>query len=157
MEKLKNLISYCPETGDFTWKKDRTRKGLVFRKAGDPAGCLSKATGYIVIRVEGVNYLAHRIAWFLLTGESPPTVDHINGVRNDNRFVNLRAATKKQNVRNRHSTKGVHKAKGRAKWTAYITVDYRRIHLGQFDTEQEASAVYQKAAEDHFGQFARAI
>lgn len=154
---IASRLNYDPETGLLTWAEDVLRNGVVLRPKGSLAGCLNKKLGYIVVRSRGKNYYAQRIAWFVMTGEEPPTVDHKNGDRADNRWMNLRSATRRQNTKNRKNVVGAHKAKGAKNWTAYITVDYRRQHLGQFATEDEARAAHDSASLAYFGDFSGAI
>lgn len=89
-------------------------------------------------------------------------VDHENGDGLDCRRSNLRQATQLQNSRNRKNTpterspyKGVHLPKGMKRWQAYIYIEYKRTHLGYFDTAEEAAHAYDDAARRHFGEFAR--
>jgi HNH endonuclease len=145
---LREVLDYDPETGIFTWKKPAARSV----KPGMLAGRLA-TDGYIGIRVAYTRYPAARLAWFYMHGEWPPNqIDHINGDRADNRFANLRLATRKQNQQNRKA-KGVSFAKGR--WQARIKVNYRNINLGRYDTVEEARAVYIAATRRYFGEFAR--
>lgn len=88
-------------------------------------------------------------------------VDHINGDRLDNRRCNLRVATYQQNSMNQHRTaisssvyKGVSYRKDTNKFTAYITVNYKKINLGCFRSEQDAALAYDNAARVYFGEFA---
>ena len=90
---------------------------------------------------------AHRIVWAMTYGYWPGhQIDHINGVRNDNRLCNLREATVAQNPQNqRTSPRNASGYPGVSwttdgKWEAHITVDGRRHHLGLFDTAREAYA-----------------
>ena len=86
--RLRELLQYDPETGVFT-RLVKTSNGI---KVGDVAGT-ADARGYILIRVDGWLHLAHRLAWLHMTCEWPKgMIDHINGVRDDNRWSNLRRA-----------------------------------------------------------------
>lgn len=90
---LKELFDYNPDTGLFTWKVAKARR----IKAGDVAGNLNN-TGYIHIRVDGKNYQAHRLAWLYTHGKFPDNcIDHINGIKDDNRISNLRDVTTQEN------------------------------------------------------------
>ena len=107
------------------------------------------------------NYAAHRLAWFMTFGYWPEHIDHINGVRDDNRLCNLRECTKMQNAANRcqrkdskQPAKGIyhHKSGG---WVASIQVRKDRRYIGYFKTEQEARLAYQDAAVEGFAEFNR--
>jgi hypothetical protein len=95
-DKLRTLLRYDPETGFFTWKA--TRRGC---SPSSNAGTVSKDTGYRIIVIDYRQYRAHRLAYLYMTGAWPAEeIDHRNGVRDDNRWVNLRHATVAQNCRN---------------------------------------------------------
>ena len=109
--------------------------------------------------------LAHRVAWFLTTGKWPPSnlsIDHINGDRHDNRFVNLRLATISENGANRQmnassrtGVKGVSFCTQMNKFKVKIKSKGVSHHLGYFTDLQEAARSYAKAANTRFGEFAR--
>ena len=112
--------------------------------------------GYIVGRVFGVSVFEHRLVFLYHTGYLPSEVDHINGVRDDNRIENLRGVSRAQNQYNRKPNKrcksvykGVDYKNG--KWRARIGGE----HLGYFSDEIEAAKAYDNAANKIFGQYAR--
>lgn len=156
-ERLREVLDYDPETGVFKWKVAVARRV----KIGDEAGNIKN--GYLEIECEGTRAYAHRLAWLWMTGKWPPQcIDHINLVRIDNRFSNLRLATFKDNAGNRlpnrnnkSGMKGIFYRADRRKWAAHIYINGRSTHLGHFGTAEEARAAYKEAAERHFGSFAR--
>lgn len=156
-EDVLSVIEYRPETGEFIWRKWCGGRA----KAGTIAGHVFN-TGYRCIQICGHITTANRWAWFYITGKWPTRdVDHINGVRSDDRWANLRLATRSQNCANgkaksgnRSGFKGVRRDKNR--WVATIMVQGRSIYLGRHSTPEQAHAAYMKAAEKHFGEFARA-
>ena len=103
---LRALLAYDRETGLLTWRAcPASGQGAVRMKPGARAGCRS-ALGYMVVRINKVLYPAHRIIWLLETGQWPPEqVDHINEVKDDNRWENLRLATHAENTSYRHQAR----------------------------------------------------
>lgn len=162
-ERAMSLLSYEPDTGLFRWRVSRKSRGGPVHP-GEIAG--TSKDGYIQIKVLGRVWRAHRLAWLFMTGSTPEKgfeIDHRNGVRNDNSWLNLRAATKPQNMWNaaRPSTnvsgvKGVSWVAERGQWLARITVNGRKIHLGQFDEKQQAIAARKAGEAKYHGAFARA-
>lgn len=158
-ERLREVLSYDPLTGLFTWLVSRGKA-----KAGNAAGVLTDS-GYVVIGVDSVRYYAHRLAWLYMKGEWPAgDLDHDNVRSDDNRWDNLRPATESQNGANRRvqrnnklGVKGVcvHKVRKDRIYGAHIEVGGRSIYLGYFDTSEGAHAAYALAALKHFGDFAR--
>lgn len=159
-EKLHELLDYDPATGKFTW---RIRVAMRVH-AGDMAGH-QHAKGYVNIKVMKRFYPAHRLAWFHVYGVWPPNeVDHINGVRSDNRIANLRLATESENQANRKldrnntsGVKGVTWNKSCKKWQAQIKVHRVTRYLGVFEDKASAAQAYKAAADASFGSFAKPI
>ena len=156
LEELQKILSYDSGTGIFTWLSSKGR-----RREGSAAGTV-RPSGYIQIYFERRAYLAHRLAWLFATGEDPGdyTIDHINRKRADNRFENLRLATRQQQQGNHpvHSNntsgvRGVCFSRQRNRWVAQIMINGKQTHLGRFATKEEAAATYQKAAAAYFGEF----
>ncbi len=154
---LRSVLDYDAETGNFHWKVTRGRA-----IAGAQTG-YKNARGYLIIRIDGKNYKAHRLAWLYVTGEWPANqIDHINNNPGDNRFCNLREATHSENMmnksryaNNKSGFKGVHLHKQSKRWRARIRIDNKNISLGLFDTPQLAYAAYCSAAYKLHGEFAR--
>jgi hypothetical protein len=145
-ERLRELVSYDPETGVFTWAITRRKV-----RAGTVAGSINKDVGYRYIRVDGALYLAHRLAMLYSEGVWPSCfVDHINGDKLDNRLCNLRHATYGVNSQNQRRARsdsksgvlGVWFHEGRNRYVADIQHDGKRKRLGYFRSMDDASAAY---------------
>jgi hypothetical protein len=153
--ELKEVLDYNPDTGVFTWIKSIGRRV----KAGDVAGSKNDR-GYIRIEIKGKCYKAHRLAHLYMTGTFPENfIDHINHIKDDNRWTNLRDATKSQNQANQPKPKtntsgykGV--VRCRNKWRATIHYMNKTIHIGSYNTPQEAAEAYKKKAIELSGKFA---
>jgi hypothetical protein len=152
-ERVRELVSYDPETGIFRYKMDR-RHGV---KAGDIAGNAANA-GHLKVKVDNNHVLAHRLAWFYVHGEWPPQeIDHINRNPSDNRLCNLRLADRSLNNFNKTCTaksgfKGVYRqTKKGGGFMAIISVRGDRRYLGTFPTAVEAHQAYLNAAEEGYG------
>lgn len=162
LEYLKTLISYNPETGLFTWLVKRNSYGGKVAP-GAIAGTL--ADGYIRINLDQRIYRAHRLAWLFMTGSFPEKgfdIDHKNRVRSDNRWENLRLATRCQNnmntvpsKANKSGVRGVSWNAEKRKWHARIKVEGKVVLLGNHSTIEEAAAARKAAEEKYFGEFAR--
>lgn len=162
-EELKRVIRYDPETGVFT----RLLNGAPHPRHGARnAGCIwfyKPGKPYRRIAVLGAETLGHRLAWFYMTGEWPPMVDHRNCGGLDNRWANLRAATKAQNATNTGpradnttGLKGVSFDRRRGKWFAQIKAAGRGKFLGYHATPAEAHAAYSAASVRYHGEHGRA-
>lgn len=153
-KRLKTLLHYDPETGELTRLKNATRSDLV----GQAAGTIT-THGYVSVCVDGQAYQAHVLIWYYVTGRWPPRfLDHENTVRHNNRWTNLRLATRQQNNANSVVSKN---NLLRVKGVRRISKNRFNARLGQkslgcFSTVAAASAAYESAAERAYGAFARA-
>lgn len=147
-EFVRSILSYAPETGLLTWKVDRARTA----KAGDVAGCLS-GHGYIDVMICGKTYKAHRVIWLIVKGEWPTAfLDHEDGDRANNKWLNLREATHSQNCCNR-ARRGYFFHKANNRYRASISVDGELKIIGWYWTAEEAKAAYLVAAQENHGKF----
>lgn len=148
LNDLRDLLHYDERTGVFTWRVQAGNRA----KAGDRAGSHQKSSGYRVISVGGKLYREHRLAWIYVHGNLPSgDIDHINGVRDDNRIANLRLATHAENMQNK---KKAHKNNkigfigvglDRGRFRARINIEGQQIFIGHFESAEEASIAYMKA------------
>lgn len=135
---LHQIFNYDPHTGNLTWKRDFSRR----YKDDDPTSVASN--GYLVVTLDRT-HLAHRIIWLMQTGNSPEILDHINHIRSDNRWENLRPSDQVLNNQNKSVNKnntsgylGVSYMPLHRQFRAYITIDRKHIHLGLFPTAEDA-------------------
>ena len=171
---LKERVKYNPDTGVFRWLP---RPRSDFKQVGRQQWWnREKAGNEITLRVSGytivfitlpngarVRFNAHRLALAFAKGQWPTAeVDHINGIRTDNRLGNLREATRQQNACNlplrankTSRYRGVHYSASRQKWCAQISERGKNKNLGRFDTEDEAHIAYERAAREAYGPYAR--
>lgn len=157
-EEVLSVVDYDPETGWFTRKRSKHCPWTVGKRTGFIA-----RKGYRLLHIKGNYYMEHRIAWLIVNREIPPemTIDHINGIKGDNRIANLRLATDCQNSyyrpkksNNTSGYKGVYQREN-GKYRAAITVNRKRQNLGTFETKEEAYAAYCDAAQKLHKDFAR--
>jgi hypothetical protein len=142
ISELHEALTYNPNTGEFVWLISDNQHMCIGEMAGT-----KEINYYRRIMYKGVRYKSHRLAWFWMTGAWPKhQIDHINGIKHDNRWSNLREATNMQNQyntkiqkSNTSGFKGVHKKTSTGKWVARITIEGKRIYLGEFNTPQEAN------------------
>jgi len=147
---IRECLNYDPKTGEFTRAKRTAQCHQVGDRADLPA--YGHLTGYLTIGLQGDKHLAHRVAWAHFYGEWPTHhIDHINGNKSDNRIVNLRDVPNKVNTQNRLRTidgknktnkVGVFWHPQSTRWRARIMTNKKGIHLGMFDTQEEAHAAY---------------
>ena len=154
LERLMEVLSYNSETGLFTWRIKPGRKAPI----GSVAGAIG-TKGYRRIRIDSVRYNASRLAWLYAYGKWPSGyIDHINGLRTDDRLCNLRTVNAAESSTNRKGwsstgIKGVHKRPNGAYW-AKIKRDGKVTYLGTYATLNEAAAARKRAALVQQGAFA---
>jgi hypothetical protein len=143
-ERLRELLSYDPETGLFTRLVRAGPRG----KAGAVVG--TSAEDYLICEIDSRPYRLHRLAWLYMHGEWPAgEIDHINGSKADNRLANLRDVSRSMNQQNKHRA-GRNNRQGFAgvtrtasgRFPARIKVDGALRHLGVFDTPEEAHSAW---------------
>jgi hypothetical protein len=146
--EVRELLNYDPDTGKFTRRV--STGGRYGAKVGTPAGMLNDQ-GYWLISLKSLQYRAHRLAWLYMTGEWPKNeVDHLNGIRSDNRWANLRdvpAYVNQQNMRmaQSNSKTGLLGASWNSKdkrFCARIKANGRYMSLGYYDTAELAHEAY---------------
>jgi hypothetical protein len=153
-EYIRSRLDYDPTTGILTWRNGP--------RCGKAAGHYN-ADGYVQIRLDGVLYQAHRLAWLHYHGSLPESgIDHRDLNGSNNAISNLREADQTHNLantkirsNNKSGFKGVHFYKTRNKWVAVIKKRGTRTHLGYYDTPECAAQAYRDAAERLYGDYAR--
>lgn len=145
-ERLKEVLTYDPDTGSFTWNQIRPAI-----KVGDRAGFVRR-DGYRQVKIDAKPFLCGRLAFIYMTGEDPEEIDHINHNRSDDSWVNLRGVTSAANMLNKSKyknntsgTTGVYLNKQHGKWRAEFTVKGVKTSLGFFNTKEEAVAARRAA------------
>lgn len=157
IERARDVLDYDPATGILRWKITSGRAYI-----GNQAGCLDRRTGYRRVRLDGTFVLAHHICWAITLGQWPVQIDHVDGDKANNAWQNLRASTQQQNMgniglsaHNKSGVKGVFYHKASGQWMAQITINRKTKYLGIRRTKEEAADLYEAAAREHFGEFAR--
>ena len=170
-EEIRKLLRYEPDTGKLYWLErtpdlfedgkqsaERVCVSWNTRYAGKEAFTADRGTGYRHGKIFNRDYFAHRVIWAMTHDEWPADqIDHINGVRDDNRLENLRSVSHAENLKNQKVRSdnnsghvGVIWRPNRFKWEAQIRVDNRLVYLGRFFSKDDAIAA-RKAAEVKYG------
>ena len=148
-ERLDELFCVDTDRGTLIWKANSGKKRMIGRLAGD----LRHRFGYVQISIDKVIYRRSRLIWFYVHRDWPEELDHINGIRNDDRITNLRPVTRAQNMwnakkltTNKSGHKGVSWHKQLSKWRANIRCNGKWYHLGTFN-EIDDAIMARKSAE----------
>lgn len=144
-EEVRAALDYEPDTGLFRWRV-RTSKSV---RVGDVAGSPT-SNGYTRLRLNGVEYLAHRIAWLCVNGEHPTKlIDHIDGNKQNNAIANLRLVSMSENVQNQKRAMSHNKTgflgvshHGKNVFRAAINIGGKGVYIGSFKTPEAAHAAY---------------
>lgn len=156
-DELHQICNYDCNTGLLTWVTTRNAKAV----KGSQVGCHDK-NGYLVTMINKKNYFVHRLIWLYVHGEFPKTIDHINGIKNDNRLSNLRNCTISDNAKNKSlfannktGYKGVSWCNRSNKYQATCKVNGKKKWLGYFHNVLDAANAYQTYAKQNHAEFYR--
>ena len=152
--RLKEVLDYNPITGIFTKVSKIDNKG---RNRGGFIVGSNHAKGYLTCSLDNKQYLLHRLAVLFMTGIMPETqVDHINHVKTDNRWINIRLTDNQENHKNtplfsnnKSGFNGVCWYKNYNKWRAYIKVNGKQITIGYFENKDDAITARALANKDN--------
>ena len=166
IDRLREVLRLDPETGDLYWKyrdlssfkSERDCRAWNTRYAGTRAGHARRCNGYLYCVIDKRPFAAHRLVFALVHGRFPEEqIDHINGIKLDNRPSNLREVSNAENQRNAalpaantSGALGVSWCKGSDKWMVRIRAQGKQIYLGLFSDFDEAVRV-RKEADVKFG------
>ena len=151
--ELKQKLHYSPETEIFTRFISNNELKIIKN--------LANSKGYIEIRINGIKYKSHRLAWLYVYGNFPnKSLDHINGIKTDNRIKNLREANQSENLKNigigKNNTSGIKGAsfdKNSGKWKSQGCLNYKKVHIGLYESAEEAGIAYLEFAKKYHGEF----
>lgn len=156
IEFVRTVISYEKDTGIFRWIDSRNNRVQI----GSIAGYIHN--GYTTIEINGFPIKAHRLAYAMVNGslDVGVEIDHINGVKSDNRISNLRIASISQNecnkaIQKNNTTgfKGVYFRSESPNWRAIITINKHRHHIGYFETKELAAEAIEIKRKELHGEF----
>jgi len=154
-KEVSKYFIYNPQTGIIKRKitvNNRAKKGSI-------VGSL-RSHGYLTTSYDYKQYYIHRLAWFLHHGNQPEYIDHINGIKTDNRLANLRNCSNSQNnmnvgkmSNNTSGHTGVYWIKDRKSWKAVITVNYKTIYLIMSKDKDTVINARKQAEIKYFGEY----
>jgi len=155
-DDIREFLKYDKVSGIFEWIKYRCQTAY----PGVQISCKDRK-GYVLVGWNGVNYRAHRLAWWFVYGEMPDAqIDHINGVRDDNRISNLRLANdfqqnhnRKKPITNRSGVKGVSWSRAHNAWVARVSFMGKRYQVGYFKDISDAKEKLEELRESLHKEF----
>lgn len=158
VDYLRKRLRYEPETGRLFWLDCESMPNSWRAQFSGTEAFTSVCLGYHTGGIDYAMFRAHRVAWAIYYGEWPSSqIDHINGVRTDNRIENLRVVTQQENMRNLKMSKtntsgvtGVSWVGSKGKWQATISVGNRNKYLGLFTSIDDAKSA-REAASAYYG------
>jgi len=155
-ERARELLIYDTETGWLTWRVAKSNRVQAGSRAGWNA---TPRPNYFSrdIGIDGVKYKEHRVIWLIVTGIWPENeIDHINHNATDNRWINLRRVTREENAKNQSASSrsttgviGVSWYSLKHTFQAYININRKRIHLGNFKSMNDAISARKNAEREH--------
>jgi hypothetical protein len=146
-EQVREMFDYDENTGILTWKIKHGHK-----HPGDEVGYMEY--GYKILTIDKKDFFVHRIVWLRHYGKYPDQfIDHINGIRDDNRICNLRDVSQRENMHNKQRHRegrslGVFYNQWEKRWDARIFFEHKQYRLGVYDTEELALQAYKTAQEE---------
>lgn len=145
IERLRQVLRYEAETGNFYWIYRDTHKSNLGKNAS-----IVRSHGYLNICIDGNYYYTHRLAWFYSHGEWPNVIDHIDGEKTNNKLENLRSVSQRCNLENvlkprKHNKSNLLGAfKTKSGFNSRLGYNKKSIYLGHFKTAEEAHNAYVK-------------
>lgn len=154
---VKECFHYEPSSGKLTWKISKAR----CVKIGQEAGWM-RSDGYRQVEVDGTKFLVHRLIYFFIEGKFPPKeIDHIDGNKSNNRWNNIRACSRSENMsnagprrNNKLGIRGVYYDPKRRRYITRIRKGCTKKYIGSFKTKEEAARAYQEEQSKIFGEYA---
>lgn len=147
-QKLEARFEFIPEKGLILY-----RVPVKGNKVGDIAGA-KRSDGYVRVKIDGRPHFAHRLIYFMATGDEPDYIDHINGEKSDNRIENLRAATNSGNMASRPKRKPAGIFLRGTKWHGRVMKDYRTHRITPTEDKAEAKRRLEELRRNLHGEFA---
>ena len=146
-ERVNELLAYDEESGQLTWKIRPSKRIPKGRRAG-----FLKKDGYRAITIEKKSYLEHHVIWFIQTGSWAKEIDHINHVKDDNSWANLREVTHSENARNMKRVEnntgiqGIYYDRKTDKYISHIKVNGKKVFQKSYDEPQLNEAIKEREA-----------
>lgn len=153
LDEIRSCITYDPEEGKIYWKSSTARQYSEGMRAGTKT-----RRGYRCVTIKGSKFPEHHIAWLMYYGEMPKQLDHINGVRDDNRITNLRVANTSNNCQNSYRKPGNSGIRGVSPsgcgdWVVRVWAFGKKYYLGTYKDIELAELVALEGRQKLHGEF----